>query len=313
MLENTSPRHTLRLGMLELHGHLDNTAADQSAARRLFGLLAQKLDMAPELTSVRLHSLYYDPLAGLSACAFRNLALRPGLQQLWLQAESPNQDEGHVVKKADVESVAAMVDNDPARGVNYYRSSSSGQNHEPLYCSHVKPCQPGPLKHLNDLRVFVCPTAMPPLVMMLGSLTSLLVDVWLGGHPSEVSALVFPAVAKLRSLRHLQVVLPKVAPIAPEDLSPLQHLVQLRELSIIGGTAISIGDEHLDALLRPLGQLRLLGLISDLPKLSPGVLQVIAKTRGRLRRLQLFGTLRIDLLPESGLEPSFSRSSSVWS
>jgi hypothetical protein len=40
MLENTSPRQVLRLRMLELHGHGENTAADHLATGRIFGLLA---------------------------------------------------------------------------------------------------------------------------------------------------------------------------------------------------------------------------------------------------------------------------------
>jgi hypothetical protein len=235
-------------------------------------------------------------MRGLSAWAFRDLAPRPGLQQLWLDTVSPAGVDNHVITRADIESVAATVSRRSVTSHKIVSCYSPGQDRQ----VHR---QPGPLEHLKDLRINVSANALLPLVLMLGSLMSLAVNVQLHVDPSEISALVFPALAKLRCLHHLEVMLPDEALIAPGDLCALQHLVQLHELRVFWGTGSSISDKHIEALLRPLGKLRLLLLHWVVSNLSHGLLQVIADTSSGLQSLELAGTQRLALLLDDVFNP----------
>jgi hypothetical protein len=253
MLENALPKERLHLRMLQLHGHPDNSTADQTATRRVFELLAHNHDMAPQLRSIKLQDLEASAMLGLCSWVFRNLWFRPGLQQLWLSDAQPH--SGNVVTLRDIERAAANV-------------RPSSDSHHNYSNSQRERGMRGRVEGFQDLRISADSQAIGPLVRLVESLTSLALHVELDVDPGAVSAPAFTAMARLRKLRHLEVQLPLPAVISPEDICALKHLVQLRELAIIDGHANSLSDRHIEELLRPLCLLSLFILTCGLPALS---------------------------------------------
>jgi hypothetical protein len=101
----------------------------------------------------------------------------------------------------------------------------------------------GRLPSARDLRIHINANAMQPLVLLLRSNTTLILDVQ---HEN------------LHHLLHLSVWFPTASAIFPQDLRALPRLVRLRGLEIIGGAAVGVSDKPLDDLLRPVDRLSLL-------------------------------------------------------
>jgi hypothetical protein len=185
--------------------------------------------------------------------------------------------------------------------------SDAGQGCQQGHDKRVKKQRRSPFRELRYLRIVVNANSLPPLALLLGSITSLVVEVERDLLARDPSALIFASLATLHQLRHLEVWLPRGSSMAPAHLRALHRLTQLRELAVIADAAHGIDDADVAVLLRALGHLRLLDLKLRLPRLSRGVLWSVAMTGSFLQRLTIYEpqdlSLTLDYVEDEPLFP----------
>jgi hypothetical protein len=256
---------------------------------RLFLWLVQASYGSPELTSVRLISIFCGNDRFLLNRVFRHFAFSPRLRQLWLGNEKFN--AGSEVSEELLQKLAREAGslNDGSHGSSGRRSS---RKQAPPSVDLALSSGRRPFAELLDLLITVRSRAMRPLAALLPAVT-ILSAVISDVASTGVAERVLPACAALPLLQILRLRLSHRTSVPPASFRALRALTQLRELSIVAGSAEHVEDDDLAYVLRAMPHLRTLVLRIPTLGLSMTALRAVGAACPTLRRLD-FPT-RIDL------------------